>query len=51
MFIFEMGGQGAERDGTQSPKQDPGSELSTQSLMQGSNPWTMRSGPELKSDA
>ena len=41
---------GAERD-TQNPKQVPGSELSAQSPMQVSNPWTVRSWPELKSDA
>ena len=51
MFIFEretdrqsMRGGGAEREGeTQKLKQAPGSELSAQSPMQGSNPQTMRS--------
>ena len=33
---------GAER-GRQNPKQAPGSKLSAQSLMWGSNPWTVRS--------
>ena len=57
MFIFER-----ERDRmwvwevqwereTQNLKHTPGSELSAQSLMQGSNPRTARSWPELKSDA
>ena len=32
-------------------KQEPGSKLSAQSLMWDLNPWTMRSWPELKSDA
>ena len=36
---------------TQNPKQAPGSELSAQSLTQGSNSPTMRWWPELKSDA
>ena len=43
-------GRGRERH-TQNLKQAPGSELSAQSLMRGSNSWTVRSGPELKSDA
>ena len=34
----------------QNLKQASGSELSAQSLMRGSNLWTMRSWPELKSD-
>ena len=44
---------GAEREGegqTQNPEQDPGSELSAQSLMQGSKSQTVRSRPEPKSD-
>ena len=36
---------------TQNPKQAPGSELSSQSPMWGSNSQTTRSWPELKSDA
>ena len=36
---------------TQNLKQDPGSELSAQSLTQGSNSQTGRSSPEPKSDA
>ena len=57
LFIFERdrdsaSGGGAEREReTQNVKQAPGSEPSAQSLMQGSNPRTMRSRPELKSDA
>ena len=35
---------------TQNPKQAPGSELSAQSLMRGSNSQTVRSWPEPKSD-
>ena len=43
---------GAERETeTQNPKQAPGSELSAQSPTRGSNPQTVRSGPEPKSDA
>ena len=46
------GGGGEEREKkTQNPKQAPGSELSAQSPTQGSNPRTVRSRPELKSDA
>ena len=41
---------GAERE-TQNPKQAPGSELSARSPTWGSNPRTLRSWPELKSDA
>ena len=47
MFIFER--QGESRGGaeggreTQNLKQAPGSELSAQSLMQGSNPGTVKS--------
>ena len=41
-------GRGRER-GTQNPKQAPGSQLSAQSLMQGSNSRLVRSRPELKS--
>ena len=56
LFIFEgerksMGGGGAETGETQNPKQAPGSELSAQSPMRGSNSQTVRSLPELKSDA
>ena len=43
--------EGQRERETQNLKQAPGSELSAQSLMQGSNSWTARSGPELKSDA
>ena len=55
MFIFErkrqsMSGGGAERE-TQNPKQAPGSESSAQNLTQGSNPQTVTSLPEPKSDA
>ena len=55
LFIFEResvseGGAERERE-TQNPKRAPGSELSAQSLMQGLNPCTTRSCPELKSDA
>ena len=43
---------GAEREGeTQTLKQATGSELSAQSLMQGLNSQTMRSGSKPKSDA
>ena len=47
-----MSGGGAERE-TEAPnlKQAPGPELSAQSLMLGSNSQTVRSRPELKSDA
>ena len=54
MFIMErqsMSMGGAERGGTQNLRQAPGSELSAQSWRQGSNPWTVRSWPEPKSDA
>ena len=45
-------GRGREREReTQNPKQAPGSELSAQSPRWGSNSRTVRSGPELKSDA
>ena len=53
MFIFDrerVSGGRAERE-TPNPKQAPGFELSAQSLMQGSNSRTVRSWPELKSDA
>ena len=40
--MASRGGAERERE-TQSPKQVPGSELSAQSLMQGSNSQTMRS--------
>ena len=47
-----MSEKGAERESkTQNPKEAPGSELSTQSPMWGSKPQTVRSWPELKSDA
>ena len=42
---------GAETGRHRNPKQAPGSELSAQSPMLGSNPWTVRSWPELKLDA
>ena len=59
MFIFIFGTErdrawagGAEREReTQNQKQAPGSELSAQSPTRGSNPWTVRSWPEPKSDA
>ena len=44
-------GQGQRQKETQNLKQLPGSELSAQSLTQGSNSQTMRSWPESKSDA
>ena len=47
---MNRGGAERERE-TQNPKQAPGSELSAQSPTQGSNPQTVRSWPELKSDA
>ena len=56
LFIFErerqsVRGGGAEREReTQNPKQAPGSELSVQSLMRGSNSQAGRSRPELKSE-
>ena len=56
MFIYFEGKRereqrrGRERE-TQNLKQAPGSELSAQSWMQGSNPHAMRSFPELKLDA
>ena len=43
-------GRGRETE-TQTMKQAPGSDLSAQSLMWGSNSQTVRSWPELKSDA
>ena len=43
--------RGRAKRETQNPKQVPGSELSAQSLMQGSNSQTRRSSPESKSDA
>ena len=39
-----------EKRETQGLKQAPGSELSAQNLTQGSNPQTVRSRPEPKSD-
>ena len=57
MFIIFEGGreteceQGRSRErGKQNQRQAPGSELSAQSLTQGSNSQTMRSWSELKSD-
>ena len=44
-----MNGGGAKRGETQNPKQAPGPELSAHSPTESSNPWTMRSWPELKS--
>ena len=44
------GGVETERE-TQNPKQAPGSEVSAQSPMWGSNSRTVRSLPELKADA
>ena len=49
-----IGHKGEEEKGkreTQNLKQGPGSELSAQTPMWGSNPQTMRSSPELKSVA
>ena len=46
----ERGGAEKERE-TQNPKRAPGSELSAEGLMRGSNPQTMRSWPEPKSNA
>ena len=50
MFIFERGretehewGRGREERETQNPEQSPGSELSAQSPMRGSNPRTVTS--------
>ena len=57
IFIFERerdrvraGEEQRERE-TQNTKQVPGSELSAQSPMRDSKPPTVRSRPELKSDA
>ena len=57
MFLFlrekdsmHVPGRGRERD-TEKPEQALGSELSAQSLTRGSNPRTVRSRPEPKSDA
>ena len=44
-------GEGQRERETQNPKQTPGSKLSTQSLMHGLNPRTMRSWPEPKLDS
>ena len=44
-------GEGQREGETQNPKQAPGSEPSAQSPTWGSNSQTVRSGPELKSDA
>ena len=43
-------GQGQRERETQNPKKAPGSELSAQRATRGSNPRTVRSWPELKSD-
>ena len=45
-----VSGQGQRKRETQNLKQAPGSELSTQSPTRCSNPWIMRSWPELKLD-
>ena len=44
-------GEGQREREAQNPKQSPGSELSAQSRTWDSNPQTVRSRPELKSDA
>ena len=44
-------GEGQRERETQNPKQTPGSELPEQGPMQGSNSQTVRSWPELKSEA
>ena len=44
-FLRDREGEGQREKETQNLKQAPGSELSTQSLTQGSNPWTVRSWP------
>ena len=54
-FIFERkkpstSGEGHRKRETQTPKQVPGPELSAQSQRRGSNPRTVRSWPEPKSD-
>ena len=46
-----MSGGGADREGDRESKAAPGSELSAQSPMQGSNSQISRSWPEPKSDA
>ena len=59
MLIFERerqsdrvwAGEEQTKGEAQIPKQGPGSDLSAQSPMQGSNPRTVRSWPEPKSDA
>ena len=57
LFIFEReretewSGEGQRERETQNPKQALGSELSAQSPTWGSNPQTVRSCPEPKSDA
>ena len=57
VFIFETerdrawAGEGQRERETQNLKQVPGSEPSAQSPTRGSTPQTMRSRPELKSDA
>ena len=56
MFIYferetENMSRGETERETRNPKQTPGSKLSAQSLMQGSNSQTMRLWPEPKSDA
>ena len=44
-------GEGQRKRKTENPKQSPGSELIAQSPTWGSNPQTVRSGPEPKLDA
>ena len=44
-------GEGQREREAQDPKQAPGSEPSARSPTRGSNPRTVRSGPEPKSDA
>ena len=57
LFIFERqretawAGEGQREEETQNQKQAPVSKLSAQSPMRGSNPWTVRSWPEPKSEA
>ena len=57
LFIFKSQrdrawvGEGQRERETQNLKQDPGSEPLAQRPMWGSNPWTVRSWPDLKSDA
>ena len=56
MYVYfererEQAEEGQREQGTQNPKQAPGSELPAESPMRGSNSRTMRSWPELKLDA